>query len=140
MRGLHLLHRSVATCVASKLGPSNTLPEDLSPITAFAGEPCPGRVCPKTQLQVHPPQRTAQFQYALPARCVGPVQSVRRLPAGLVVTLLKDKGSSKRSNLPPGHISMSASLSDITAFSGQGFLMEASAMLDGEASHAALYL
>ena len=35
---------------------------------------------------------------------------------------------------------MSASLSDITAFSGQGFLMEASAMLNGEAPHAVLCL
>eukprot|EP00891_Asterochloris_glomerata_P002152 jgi/Astpho2/2152/fgenesh1_pg.00040_%23_10_t len=84
LRGLHLLHRSVATFVASKLGPTPELPE--SPIAALAG---------------------------------------------LVARLLHDRGSNKRSNAPPGHMSMSASLSDITAFSGQGFLMEASAMLNG---------
>lgn len=43
LRGLHLLHRSVATFVASKLGPTPELPE--SPIAALAGEPCPGSVC-----------------------------------------------------------------------------------------------
>ena len=137
LRGLHLLHRSVATYVASKLGPTNTsLPEDLSPIAALAGEP--GSAGPKTHLHVHLPQRWPHFKKPLPARSVWPVQSVGWLSAGLVATLLRDKGSSKRSNLPPGHMSMSASLSDITAFSGQGFLMEASAMLNGEALHAVL--
>ena len=137
LRGLHLLHRSVATCVASKMGPSITsLSEDLSPIAALAGEPCPGRVCLKTQLHVQRPQ----FQKCLAARSVGPLQSVWWLSAGLVASLLRGKGSSKQSDLPPGHMFMSASLSDIMAFSGQGFLMEASAMLNGEAPHAVICL
>ena len=98
----------------------------------------PRQCLPQSQLHVQLRLRTQPPFF--PARSIWPVHIVRWLSAGLVASLLRGKGSGKRSDLPPGHMSMSASLSDITAFSGQGFLMEASAMLNGEAPHAVLGL
>ena len=69
LRGLHLLHRSVATYVASKMGPSiANMPEDMSPIAALAGEPCPGSVCHKRYPAAcaTPPQKSAPRELCVP--------------------------------------------------------------------------